>query len=380
MYIEVKTFFKEGNVMVRKYSYIDVNQECYSLENRDVCIWGRSISALELYVKLHDKGVNVIGFTDSYADKGEVFAGLPVFDFSEIQEMDSIVIYISTVNMQFAREILELTEHLNNAIVLCKGVVYGAGCYNILNLEKLIKKDTRKIEAVRNALCDKKSVDTFDNLLKYRISNEIDLINEIYETDHCQYFPDEQILPKYPNEIFIDAGGYNGATSCEFAEWIEDDYLKIYVMEPDDLMFAIAEEYVKIKGLRDVTLINKGAYSCEKRLAFHNDADSGSSCISTNGSSCIQTISIDEMLAGGKATFIKMDIEGAEMEALIGAEQTITMYRPKLAISVYHNEDDLWKIPYYLKEKYPWYKLYLRHYTRITTETVLYAVADEEKS
>ena len=88
----------------------------------------------------------------------------------------------------------------------------------------------------------------------------------------------------------------------------------------------------------------------------------------------IETISIDEMLDGQRASYIKMDIEGAEMEALQGAHDTINKFRPKLAISVYHKEDDLWNIPYYLHEKYPWYKFYLRHYTTITTETILYAV------
>lgn len=69
-----------------------------------------------------------------------------------------------------------------------------------------------------------------------------------------------------------------------------------------------------------------------------------------------------------------MDIEGAELPALIGAEKTILSCKPKLAISIYHNEDDLWNIPYYIYQKYPWYQLFIRHYTKITTETILYAV------
>lgn len=87
----------------------------------------------------------------------------------------------------------------------------------------------------------------------------------------------------------------------------------------------------------------------------------------------VKTISIDEMLEGEKCTFIKMDIEGAEMEALQGAQKSISKYYPKLAISIYHKDDDLWKIPYYIKKTWPEYKLYIRHYTYVTTETVLYA-------
>lgn len=79
------------------------------------------------------------------------------------------------------------------------------------------------------------------------------------------------------------------------------------------------------------------------------------------------------MLKGKEATYIKMDIEGAEMAALEGARKTIAKFRPKLAISIYHEDDDLWKIPFYIKKQYPWYRLFIRHYTSVTTETVLYA-------
>ena len=84
-------------------------------------------------------------------------------------------------------------------------------------------------------------------------------------------------------------------------------------------------------------------------------------------------VSIDDMVGDDKVTFIKMDIEGAEMEALEGAKQTIERNRPKLAISIYHKEEDLWEIPFYILSKYPWYKIYMRHYTLTTNETVLYA-------
>lgn len=364
--------------MVKIYHCINTGKQYYSLENREICIWGRSVSALELYVELQNGGEgNIIGFTDSFAKGGETFAGLPVYTFSEIQRMDKPVIYISTVNEQYLREILEQTERLENADILSRGAVYGSGCYDVSKLKKIMEEDSDEIEEVRKSLCDKKSVDTFENLLKYRACNDAGLINSIYETGHAQYFPVNEFLPVCQEEVFVDAGGYNGETSWRFAHWTGGNYSKIYILEPDKLMADVAREYIKIKNMKRVILVNKGAYSCETKLSFHHDSLSGSSCITADGERAIETISIDEMLAGDRATFIKMDVEGVETEALIGAEKTINMYRPKLAISVYHKEDDLWKIPYYIKKKYPWYKLYMRHYTPITIETVLYAVEDK---
>lgn len=360
--------------MIKEYKYINVTQECYCFENKEICIWGRSVSALALYVGLCSRGVKVIGFTDSYASENEMFAGLPVFTFHQLQRMNNLVIYISTVNVQFLRQILDKVEVLSNADILCRRNVRGGVCYDVLRLRELMGKDFKEIEETRSALCDEKSIKTFDNLLKYRVSNDIRLIDEIYEQGHSQYFPIDEILPMEKGEIFIDVGGYDGKTSYEFAKWVKDDYSLIYIMEPNKLMVKVIEEYIKIYNLKNVVLINKGAYSSEKNMSFHGDY--GSSRIQLDGEEVIQTITIDKMLAGRKVTYIKMDIEGAEMEALLGADQAIRTYRPKLAISIYHREDDLWKIPYHIKERYPWYKLYMRHYTSRTTETVLYAVAD----
>ncbi len=83
---------------------------------------------------------------------------------------------------------------------------------------------------------------------------------------------------------------------------------------------------------------------------------------------------IDNVLDGQKATFIKMDIEGAELVALKGAKKTLQMYKPKLAISLYHNNRDILEIPIWLKETVPDYKFYLRHYSNKRWDLVLYCV------
>ncbi len=75
-----------------------------------------------------------------------------------------------------------------------------------------------------------------------------------------------------------------------------------------------------------------------------------------------------------------MDIEGAEFDALKGAEKTIKKYKPKLAICVYHNPLDIVNIPLYIKELVPEYKIFLRHYSESSSETVCYAIPDTSLS
>lgn len=90
----------------------------------------------------------------------------------------------------------------------------------------------------------------------------------------------------------------------------------------------------------------------------------------------LEVTSVDNVLSGNKATFIKMDIEGSELEALKGCRRTIEMYHPKLAVCVYHREEDIFEIPKFILECYQGYRFFLRHYAHSASETVLYAIPD----
>jgi FkbM family methyltransferase len=359
--------------MVHKYNARSLSEEYIDFDNRRIIIWGRSVSGLEAYIFLAAKHAQIIGFTDSYATSGEFFAGLPVYSYEQLSKEKNITIFVSTINPKNLKDILAITDDLRNAEVIVKQNVYGPGKYDTIKLKKAITDNKEKIEFVEDNLQDSLSLKTFKNLVEYRYTNNKDLLEEIFEQKHLQYFPKE-FMSFTDNEIFIDAGAYNGETSWRFSEMVGGKYNKIYLLEPDKRLINVVKEYVKIKGLHNAEIICKGAYSCSTKVCFNDsDFESGSSNINCSGDEYIETISIDELLTGKEATFIKMDIEGAEREALAGCCNTITNYHPKLAISIYHLEDDLWEIPYDLMQKYPFYKFYIRHYTDITTETVLYA-------
>jgi len=87
----------------------------------------------------------------------------------------------------------------------------------------------------------------------------------------------------------------------------------------------------------------------------------------------VGTIALDEFI-NDEVSFIKMDIEGAEIKALTGARKLIKKYKPKLAISAYHLPLDIIQIPLIIHDMAPEYKLYLRHHSLVHYETVLYAV------
>lgn len=96
--------------------------------------------------------------------------------------------------------------------------------------------------------------------------------------------------------------------------------------------------------------------------------------LSQKGNIRVKLDALDHILQGKKVTFIKLDIEGAELKALHACRDTIVQHRPKLAICVYHKPEDIIEIPSYIHEIVPEYKLYLRHHSKDHCETVFYAV------
>ena len=204
-----------------------------------------------------------------------------------------------------------------------------------------------------------------------RIVDVTGMMLEVYRQQ--QYFDLPFLLErKEGHEIFVDGGCYDGENSRMFARWAGDAAKTIYAFEPDQNNFKKCQCVLsEIEGVT-YELIPKGLWSSEKSLGFHADANEGSR-VCTGGGECIPVTSLDKVVKG-KVTFIKMDIEGAEYEALQGAANLIRQYKPKLAVSVYHKAEDIWELPNLLLSFCSEYTFYLRHYSLSSEETVLYAL------
>ncbi len=184
-----------------------------------------------------------------------------------------------------------------------------------------------------------------------------------------QYF-DPRIIRYEREECFVDAGCYDLNTSLELKKYA--NVKKVFAFEPDPVNYRKCLEKKEETGFKEAELFCCGLWSKDGSLMFDASGKSVSH-ISESGSS-IEVRSLDSLLYDERVSFIKMDIEGAEIEALKGAEEIIKKQKPKLAISIYHKPDDLFEIPLLIKEYNRDYKLYIRHYGNRLAETVLYAV------
>lgn len=188
-----------------------------------------------------------------------------------------------------------------------------------------------------------------------------------------QYFDLEFMKPAENGEIFVDVGSFDGMTSVYFNDWSHGDSY-VYAFEPDPENAEKCHDNLESRHISH-EVIKKGVWSDDAMLHFRAVAN-GTSSISDMGGTAVEVTSLDQALEGKEITFIKMDIEGAEYRALIGARNVIVKNTPKLAISIYHKPEDIWELPKIIMEYCPNYRFYLRHYSLTDYETVLYAICE----
>lgn len=207
----------------------------------------------------------------------------------------------------------------------------------------------------------------------------IDFILEQYA-----YSRDKSIVKAQKNDIVIDAGGCWGDTAVYFATQVGEKG-KVYSFEfiPENVKIFKKNIEINPKLSSIINLIQKPLFEQSGCDVYYIDNGPGSTVsfdIIDGYTGKIQSQCIDDFVADNNIPlidFIKMDIEGAELPALKGAISVIKQFRPKLAIAIYHNMDDIVQIPKFLNDLNLGYKFYLGHYTIHQEETVLFATASE---
>lgn len=174
----------------------------------------------------------------------------------------------------------------------------------------------------------------------------------------------------------MDCGCFDGSTAFRFAAWCAQggySYKKIICFEPDDQSFEKCNQI--LSTIKNCELYKCGLSDKKGKVAFYSNGHEDARIVSDSDSRNmgeIEVINLDSFI-DEDISFIKMDIEGAELDALKGAVNIIRTKKPRLAISIYHKSDDIIKIPEFLLELNPDYSFKLRHYSLLGNETVLYA-------
>ncbi len=267
---------------------------------------------------------------------------------------------------------------------------------------KLVNNHIDEINRVEDFLCDDLSKKIWERYIFYMKNNlnwffYADMADDCYE----HYFSDN-LFTWEKEEILVDGGCYDGADTIWF-QWIliqnGCELKKVYAFEPDNYNFNKIIENVNaecdLRGEEQWSCENEvyhkdwfnlykyGLYNHNSTERFNFSTQEGQFGGAINkikkegetvkGKNAIETRCLDNIVGEQKVTFIKFDLEGADYGAIWGAKETIKKNKPKLALCLYHEIEDLWRIPLLVKELVPEYKIYIRHHNNTRHEKILYA-------
>ncbi len=343
------------------------------ISNHPTILYGSGALSVMVDAYLEENGIVVAGYAvDQEYYRESIHNGKPVYILNDYITKNpcNIVLAFSYLSVEWENKLCSLVaSRPDTKIYLLDFPAYLALPGNHRAYESFYKENRQILEKLRNELCDRDSKRALDDFIEQKLTG-------IYRkpcSDGAAFF-DRDVIRFSGNEVYVDCGAYNGDTVVGFVENLKrngiDSYSKIYAFEADPR--NVLDMGKNLKGYDNVKVITKGVYDHTGVMRFVAEGTAGSH-ISDEGVE-IEITSIDEAIKGGMVTFIKMDIEGSELMALKGAEQTIRRCKPKLAICVYHRVEDLVTIPQYIKSLNADYKLYFRKYWPNAMDAVLYAV------
>ncbi|OIO65180.1 MAG: hypothetical protein AUJ47_02995 [Candidatus Marinimicrobia bacterium CG1_02_48_14] len=367
------------------------------------------------FEKLH---LPIVGFCDNnIALHGHKFCGLPVFSVDTLKQKygQSVILIASAGYHRFIKQQL-----LDEGFAPSRILTLDAGDTSIvanLKRERLLmlarngepqdmiatyKREGDMIERVFHLLKDNKSKNLYidrlvmiascyeyttyrrfvenysEPVLKYGFEN-----TERLRQGGVHFYFRNDVLALADDEVFLDGGAYNGDSAESFIQACEEQgrsYNAIHCFEADKGNYAKLKDWAKTQ--LNIACHPLGLWNEKTQVRFASSNISESYGARIQGSSeqegiadiVIDTVTIDEVFSNQRVSLIKMDIEGAEIAALEGARHVIRRDHPKLAISVYHNPEDLYRIPAMLAEMNPDYRFYLRHLGNHYDDTILFAI------
>lgn len=327
-------------------------------------IWGGGRLA-EIYLKRYDfLNIREV-FSDFKGDLGRIINGYNIVDFSYVQnKYSSFNILIAHGHPNFKDKYLNLP--------CVENIFYLFDIHNFgMSLDvDFYKENEIRLNSVFNKLEDDISKISYENYLNSRLNNNWNYIEKM--------IIDSNEIPQFLNlgneEIIIDCGAFDGDSLINYKNKI-GCWKKYYAIEPDN------KNHHKLKQNTDtfdkVEYLNFGVWSEETILKFEINDDKSSLIYDREKNENLDNfeINVDKIdNIAHDATFIKMDVEGAEYQALIGAVNIIKSNKPKLAISIYHNQSDLFRIFELISQMRNDYTFYFRLHNKLGVDAMLYAV------
>jgi FkbM family methyltransferase len=243
------------------------------------------------------------------------------------------------------------------------------------DLPHKLYRESDLVLAAQALWADRESRAIYDANIRFRALGNLD--NLPGRPVENTYFPLD-ILTLSDSDCFLDCGATGGEMTQDLIRKRGDRFESFCALDADNISFPKLEAYRE--SLSEPFKSKLKLYNCavgaEREVVHFAHSGQTGSRISSEGLP-VDCFPIDDLFAETLLTFIKMDIEGAEYDALLGGRKVIQRDRPILAICVYHTQNDIWRIPLFVRGTLPEHKIYLRAYEGDGYQTIMYAVPPE---
>ena len=212
--------------------------------------------------------------------------------------------------------------------------------------------------------------------VRFRVRADFDGLS--HPVGHPQYFPDD-LFTWVDDERVVDGGAYDGDTIRTISKLYGDRFGHILAIEPDPANFLELRALVAAlpQSMRERIHCHQTALASAPgtlHLDATGTAASTTGVASAPGTVTVKADTLDSFTHGRPPSFIKLDIEGAEIDALEGARATIQRHAPVLAVCVYHRQDHIWRVPWLLHQWRDDYAFFLRPHNEEGWDLVCYAI------
>jgi len=352
-----------------------------------IVLWGAGGIGRKTLAGLRRAGIEPLTFADSFADSGAPpIDGLQVLNPEEaVTKFGDNATFVITIWRGVPNE--GMRDHVANLRALgCRtivpfGLLYWKYAEQFLphyaiDLPRKVIENRNDIETAYDLLCDDASRREFVQQIAWRLRMAPDEFDK--PADHEMYFP-PNLVSLRDDEVFIDCGAFDGDTIDKFLIETGGKFGKIVAFEPDPVNLASLQRTVaKLPATTKsrIRVVPAGVGDFTGTLSFSADG-TVSSAICESGDAHIDCVTLDDALLGEAPTFVKIDIEGYELNALDGARRILRDDRPILAVCSYHEQAHIWEIPLRIHKLQPDYALFQVRYAVDAWETVTYAIPRE---
>ncbi len=329
-----------------------------SCEKRPIILYGtgngadKIIDACEKYSIRIDAVFASNGFV-----RNRVFRDMPVRSYDDIvSEYGNDIIILPAFGTSVP-EVMEYFKTLSerHTVIIPEVPLYGGGIFDAVYLEE----HREDLEYVYSLLADDMSRKLFEDAIRFRITGDVKFLSL------CESMEDSmRSIPGFADvEFALDGGAFKGDSATDMLSALPN-IKHIIACEPDPKTFKKLELFTQSDIARGIVLPVETALN--DTVGFTESVTSGSRGSGITGKnrrakvSEVRLDTIDNIIGESRIDYIKLDVEGFEKEAIIGASDTLERESPILSVSVYHRTDDIWYIPRLVREKLGEYKLYVR--------------------